>query len=204
MEDVARAAGLAKGTLYLYVASKEALFGLALRHADGERPIPSPPQLPVAAPRPGATLRAVEERLVEERRLPLLSKALAGRPQRNARAELEATVRELYRTLARNRTRIKLVDRCAHDYPELAAIWFGGGRHGVLRLLERFLESRIRARKLVAVRDVAAAARFLLETVVFWAVHRHWDPAPQPVDERIAEDLVVELLANAFVGGASR
>ena len=35
MADVAKALGVAKGTLYLYVESKEALFDLVVRSADG-------------------------------------------------------------------------------------------------------------------------------------------------------------------------
>jgi tetracycline repressor-like protein len=38
MADIAAALGVAKGTLYLYVESKDALFDLVLRCADAERP----------------------------------------------------------------------------------------------------------------------------------------------------------------------
>ena len=203
MEDVAKAAGLAKGTLYLYVESKEALFQLALRYADVPRPILAPSRLPVSTPRSGSTLRAIQERLLEERRLPSLSAALGRRGGGDSRAEIEAIVRELYSMLRRSRTGIKLIDRCAHDYPELAAVWFQSGRYGLVELLARYLRSRIRRKLLPEVVDVAGAARFVLETVVFWAVHRHWDPSPQPIDEGVAEELVVALVCNAL-GGRSR
>ena len=51
MADVAAVLGLAKGTLYLYVESKEALFDLVVRYADAPRPIPPPRQLPVPTPK---------------------------------------------------------------------------------------------------------------------------------------------------------
>ena len=38
MADIAEALGVAKGTLYLYVESKDALFDLVARCADGEHP----------------------------------------------------------------------------------------------------------------------------------------------------------------------
>jgi hypothetical protein len=41
------------------------------------------------------------------------------------------------------------------------------------------------------------AARIVLETASFWAVHRHWDPAPEDVDEAEALETLV-----AFVLGA--
>ena len=46
MADVAEAMGIAKGTLYLYVESKEALYDLVLRSADAERPLEVPAKLP--------------------------------------------------------------------------------------------------------------------------------------------------------------
>ena len=43
------------------------------------------------------------------------------------------------------------------------------------------------------------AARLIIETVVFWAVHRHWDPHPQVVDEQVAQSTVVQLIRDALV-----
>ena len=48
--DVARALGVAKGTVYLYVESKQALFAAALRYADGESPSVSELELLIPAP----------------------------------------------------------------------------------------------------------------------------------------------------------
>jgi len=39
----------------------------------------------------------------------------------------------------------------------------------------------------------------VLETLVFWAVHRHWDPSPQAVDEGSARRTVLCFLAAALV-----
>jgi hypothetical protein len=30
------------------------------------------------------------------------------------------------------------------------------------------------------------AARIVLEVVAFWAIHRHWDPSPQAVEDETA------------------
>src|SRR5262245_48357339 len=77
MADVAATLGVAKGTLYLYVESKEALFDLVVRLADAERPFRHRPPLPVRTPRPGATVKYVRERLAEGRVLATLEAALA-------------------------------------------------------------------------------------------------------------------------------
>jgi AcrR family transcriptional regulator len=199
MADVAAALGVAKGTLYLYVESKEALFDLVLRCADGEVPREGDMALPVRTPKSGATLAHVGARLAERGVLPEFDAALARTRVRDVRAELESVLRELYATLARNRRAIKLVDRCAHDYPELAEIWFGSGRIAQIEALTRYLDAPSRRRQLRAVADTAVAARVILETLTFWAVHRHWDPAPQTVDEKDAEDTVIALILGAVV-----
>lgn len=198
MADVAARLGVAKGTLYLYVESKEALFDAVLRHADAGEPIPIPEDRPLPTPPPGATLALIEKRVAESASLPALTNALARQRVVNVTAELTEIVRELYALLARHRVAIKLLDRCAADHPELARVWHGTGRIGMLSLLERFLTDRIRRGRLLEVRNVRATARIVLETVVFWAVHRHWDPTPEAIDDAVAEETVVEFVVRAL------
>ena len=199
MADIAAALGVAKGTLYLYVESKDALFDLVLRRADAEHPLAQLPALPLPTPKPGTTLQYVRERLAANQTLPALAVALTRQRVTDARAELAGIILELYDTLARNRQGITLLDRSARDHPELAALWFEGARGGVLAMLTQYLESRIRRKLLRPVPDVAVAARLLLETVVFWAVHRHWDPHPQTVDDTAARETVIQFIVNALV-----
>ncbi len=199
MADVAERLGVSKGTLYLYVESKEALFDLALRHADDAAPPALPEELPVPTPKPGATLANVEKRIAQEAALPALRAALARGRVRDARAEAEEIAREVYALLARHRVAIKLLDRCALDYPGLAAVWYASGREGLLALLEQWLAERTRRRRLRRFPDVALAARMLLETITFWSVHRHWDPSPQAFDERLVAESVVAFVVAALV-----
>lgn len=199
MADVADALGVAKGTLYLYVESKEALFDLVSRYADAAVPFADPPALPVATPRAGRTLRHVRER-VESSRVPgALERALARRSTSDARGELEEIVRELYATLEANRVGIKLLDSSARDMPEIAALWFSGARSGLVELLTQYLAKRIRQQRFKPQPDPAATARLVLETLVFWAVHRHWDPSPQPVDAKLARETAVKFVVDALI-----
>jgi AcrR family transcriptional regulator len=197
--DVATRMGVAKGSVYTYVESKEALFDCALRHADSPGPIQLPDTLPVATPLPGSTLETVRQRVAEEGALPSLIAALSRARVTDVRTELETILRELYDTLARHRTAIKLLDRCAHDYPELAKVWNREGREGALSLLARYLEDRARRGRLRRFEDSAIAARIVLETVVFWAVHRHWDPSPQAIDEESAKRTALAFLVGALM-----
>jgi AcrR family transcriptional regulator len=202
MADVAAAMGVAKGTVYLSVESKEALFDVVLRYADAPRPLGTPATLPVRAPAPGRTLQYVRGRLAREPASPTLREALAYGRTAATGEELVKIVRELHDAMARNRTGIKLVDRCAAEYPELAKLWFSEGRGALLRDLTRYLERGIRRGVFRRVPETSVAARVIIETLVFWAVHRHWDPAPQPVDPRPAEETVVQMLASAVQGAA--
>jgi len=196
--DVAARMGVAKGTVYLYVESKEALFHAVVRHADRRERIELPDVLPFPTPPPGATLEEVRKR-VAENGLPVLGEALARRRVTDVRAELESILHELYGLLSRHRVGIKLLDRCARDHPELAAVWYDSGREGTQELLRLYLEDRIRRRRLASVEDPAVTARIVLETLVLWAVHRHWDPSPQDFDEDAAERAVVSFILRALL-----
>jgi AcrR family transcriptional regulator len=198
MADVAKALGVAKGTLYLYVESKDALFDLVVRCADQDRPFENPPTLPIRTPKPSATVKYVRERLAKNQVPAALTAALGRSRVPDPSVELEEIVRELYDALAHNRRGIKLLDRSAPDYPALAALWFAGARGGLVGLLGQYLEDRSRRKLLRPVPDAAVAARLLIETVMFWAVHRHWDPHPQPVDESVAKETVVRFIVSAL------
>jgi AcrR family transcriptional regulator len=197
--DVAARMGVAKGSVYSYVESKEALFACVLRHADRSGRIDLPETLPVATPRPEATLEVLQGRLAEEGTLPSLTAALSRSRVMAVRAELETILSELYDSLARHRTAIKLLDRCAPDYPELAKLWYRTGREGALALLGRYLDDRARRGRLRRFEDGAVAARIVLETLVFWAVHRHWDPSPQAIDEEQAKRTALAFLLSALM-----
>jgi AcrR family transcriptional regulator len=180
--DVAARMGLAKGSVYTYVESKEALFDCVLRYADHSDRIELP-----------------QRRLAEEGTLPSLTAALSRARVVQAGAELETVLGEIYDALARHRTAIKLLDRCAPDYPELANLWYRAGREGALSLLARYLDDRARRGRFRRFEESAVAARIVLETLVFWAVHRHWDPSPQDIDEVSGRRSALAFLTSALV-----
>lgn len=196
MDDVAQALGVAKGTVYLYVESKEALFDLVCRAAD--RPFEAPKELPVKSPPAGATTRYIVERLAAGQVMPALGDALAGR-KRETPDEIAAIVGDIYDALARNRVGIKLVDRSARDIAELGKIWFGDGRGFLVETLTQYLQARVRAGRVRSALDVPVAARFIVETCAFWAVHRHWDSARQDLPEDRARAAVIDLVAASLI-----
>jgi AcrR family transcriptional regulator len=199
MASVASALGVAKGTLYLYVESKEALFDLAVRYADTPRPFADRPELPVRTPKPGDTVSYVRARLAHEQVPAALARALARERVRDVRGELEGIVGELCDLLAGNRRGIKLVDRSARDHPELAALWFDGARRGIVALLADYVADRTRRKLFRPLPDPTVTARVVIENAVFWSVHRHWDPHPQQVEDAVAKETVVRFVAGALL-----
>jgi AcrR family transcriptional regulator len=199
MEDVAQALGVAKGTLYGYVDGKATLFDACVRCADGHEPLPEPGQLPLQTPKQGTTVASVQARLLKEVGDLELLAALARDAPRDPAEELRDIISDLYTRMSRNRFGIKLVDRCAKDQPELAAVWFGQGRSGQNLALARYFELRAADGLLRRMRNAQVAARTVLETIAFWAVHRHWDPSPQPVDEASVQAAVVDQLLYGLV-----
>jgi AcrR family transcriptional regulator len=197
--DIARVLGVAKGTVYLYVDSKQTLFDLSVRYAASPRTLSTPEQLPVRGIDASETLRFVRAQLRARGSFPALAAALERRRVTDVRAELEDVVRELYRMLAANRLGIKLLDRCASDYPELAALFYGVARERLPAMLRSYIDVRAARRWFRRFPDTAVAARIVMETATFWAVHRHWDPAPQAVDDRVAEDTVVQFVCGALL-----
>lgn len=200
--DVARAMGVAKGTVYLYVASKDALFDLALRYAD--HPEAPPPELPAPDPAPGSTLAWIEAQL-SEARFPALEAAEATKAPDSAAAELQAVVDELYEALAQNRWLIGLINASAPEQPELAALWFGGARRGLNARIAAWLQRRADSgqhRPLgpgEAMPDAAAAARLVTETTHWFAVRRAFDAQPDAFSEDTARATLRAALARCFL-----
>lgn len=178
MSDIADAVGVAKGTLYGYVESKDALLLLCLRHADEPGAIPVPDDLPLAAPGPGSMGLLVKARLAKGNASPRLDAALGLDRASDPKAELADVIGEFYDLISENRHRIKLLDRCM-DHPELGDLWQKAGREHSRQQFVRYLESRIRAGQVREVPDIRLAARFIIETCSTWAVHIHWDRAPE-------------------------
>jgi hypothetical protein len=61
-----------------------------------------------------------------------------------------------------------------------------------------YLADRARRGRVRRFPDDAIATRIVLETLVFWAVHRHWDPSPQPMRDEDARATAVAFLVAAL------
>jgi hypothetical protein len=97
---------------------------------------------------------------------------------------------------------IQLVSRCADDVPELAQWFYLRVRRTNLELLGEFLRDRIESGELPPVPDVPAAARFIVETIAWFAMHRYGDPDSGMLDDDACRRTVHHLLLAAFLPAA--
>jgi AcrR family transcriptional regulator len=212
VQEIADTLGLGKGTLYGYAQSKAALFAAAIRYADGHEPLPTPSELPVPTPAGGEIAALVARRLAAEMADLKLARALAqplpaGATLADGDTELADIVTDLYARLAKHRVAIKLVDRCAPELPGLAEVWFGTGRQAHVGAVEEYLNRRQQAGTLTLPGPVSLVSRTIVELCALWAVHCHFDPAPQPPGSQSADAIddvaVATMLAELIVRATS-
>src|ERR687891_1282715 len=197
MADVAREMGVSPGTLYRYVTGKEALFHLVVDRAFARGEVAPPPAVPIPAPPPGATLARLRERQTADTALPSLEAAVRRTRVSDARAELRGVVAELYALIEQAWPGIVVLERSALEMPELAHVFYAEIRRGLLDRLERYPAPRMRAGRLRRV-PTPPAARFVLETIVWFAMHRHRDPLPSRIDDAAARTAATDLIVNAL------
>lgn len=196
MSEVAAEAGVAPGTLYLYVQGKEALFLLLVDWLSDPSSLPS--TLPVPAPEPGEITRLLRSRLTRSTRTPVLDDVAATRSTADIRHELGAIVDELYATIARNHRLLTLIERCAIDWPALYEV-YAKGRRRFLRRLATYLDRRVASGQLAAVADTDVAARFVVESVGWMAWKRHNDADAARFDEEGVRETVRALVVGGLL-----
>ena len=183
-----------------YVESKEALFDLCIRAAAG---VAIEETLPVSTPPPRSTVSFIRSFIVEEARFDVLDQALAADgPVDAVSDELTAVVDEIYGTLSRYRTMIRLIEASAQDLPELGELWYAGTRGGLVGRLTQYLEIRMAAHDLRTLPDARVGARMLTQLIYWFAVQRFYDPSPEDMNEGAVRQSVREA-ALGFCGVAT-
>ncbi|MEX0691287.1 MAG: TetR family transcriptional regulator [Gemmatimonadales bacterium] len=194
--DVARAAGVAPGTVYLYVTGKEALFTLAVRVAFDE-----PNALDVETPYDVTNTGWTDLWAQLRARDPLgeLRKALKRKPQVTPPAdEWNRLLRLQWSWMSRHARALSLIEACADDWPELGLLYFQQFRRDALDLLSRYIAIRSAGGTFAAVRDPEVAARVVVEAMAWFTMHRHRDPDAAELAGRPFEDTVLPMLERAF------
>ena len=201
ISDVATELGFSHGAVYTYAESKQSLLYLALLRALDPDAVDEL-QAPVATPRPDEIVDMVRKWAVRDDSVNALAEA-PDRPKRTSEIpvelELEAIVDQIYSFIERHRTTLRLVERCSAELPELAQWYFVESRRGTLARIGEFLTARIEAGVLRPVPDVPVAARFIVETIAWFAMHRHGDPDSAMLTDEDCRRTVRHLVPAAFL-----
>jgi AcrR family transcriptional regulator len=198
LTDVGAALGLSHSLLYRYAENKEALFELALRYAM-EPDAAAAIEIPVPAPPPGRALELVSRWAGSQARFPLLGAALAADQAGDITSELAGIISECYAFIEHNRPMLALIERSAPDIPELYRFYFTGQRRAYMDQLTSYLRQRISCGLLRPVPDAATAARFVIESVAWFAWHRQGDPDSGAITDEQARQTVLDLLLAALL-----
>jgi AcrR family transcriptional regulator len=197
ISDVSAALGLSHGALYTYVRSKGALLYLALVHAmrpaaleDMATPVEAPPE---------EEFVGLARRWMGDAGSARLAAALQRREVGSVREEFGGIVDEFYAFIEGNRDALALIEKCAREVPEMFQAWFVRNRRGHFAALSGYLEARIRSGHLRAVPDVPTAARFIVETIAWFAWHRLEDADSAMLSDDRCRETVRHLLLAAFV-----
>lgn len=199
MADVAKAMGVAVGTVYLYVESKEALFDLVIRHGSAEDPAwLDSLEIPVATPAPGATMSYLRE-VFHRTEWPCLVAALSKKRVKDPAAELGGVLREQYHLIRRHRRGLLLLMRSALEFPGLAEVFVLGLREKLLDHLVRYISLRAKSGQFRSPGDLRATAALMVQAITWANLQRPLDPGLAALDEEIVENSTVELLVHSLM-----
>ena len=193
--DIARAGGVSVGTIYNYVEGKDGLLLLTVVHAFGglgdvvDFPVPTPDRAELVG-----RLTALLDAGV---RVTSLEKALRSR-RRPSATGFRDIVAELYDLIATTRLGADALERCASEIPELATVFYDHVRRGVLDQLSRYVARRPSA-------SVAPdlVARYVVETLTWFARHRHHDLGASNLDDDEARAAAIDLTVTAVFGAVA-
>jgi AcrR family transcriptional regulator len=201
MDDIAERLGVSKGTIYRAVDSKESLFAAVIEWGDdpdGATASGVSASVDIA----GVATRVTAELASAVATLELTTIVATRRRVRTADAlgdEIERITIGLHQLMRSRRVAVMVLDRCAGEIPELAAVWFGDGRYALVDLWVEYLE--LHSSLVTADVDRAVLARTIVEIITTWAVKMPWDRAPRPYPDDTAAACAA-MFRNLIIGAA--
>jgi len=199
MADVAREMGVALGTLYSYVESKDALFGLVVDRAFTEGSW-TDIELPIPTPAPTDLLERTRLRMEHLTELPRLDAAQRPGQGEQPRAELREVLEEIWDLTLETRLAADMIEKSARDWPELSELFYAKIRRDLFARLQAYLVAQMRLARFRSDGDPAIMARTALETITFWARHRYRDPDGLGPSDTDARQTVLEFLVDGIAG----
>ncbi len=198
MADIAREMGVGHGSLYNYVESKDALFLLLVEQWGNPDSSLEGRDLPLRTPSMAGIVEQLRQRIHDTFPLPSLDAALKRKKAADAPAELRAIVLELFLQTERSRDGATILERSARDVPELFGLFFEQVRRNLFSRLTRYVAMRMTTGDFHSA-DPPTTARWIIESVTFFARHRFQDPHPQDLDDDAVRQTIVDLVTRSLV-----
>ena len=189
--------GVSVGTIYRYVDSKEALFHLAVLAAIGD------PLDGLALPLKVHGIADSAQRLADvtagDRLWGQLEVARATPSPGDVRGEARVIAEQLYEAMARRALVICLLDRCAHEIPELTEIFDRQVREPLMEDLTAWVLERGLAGE-TDLPSAGALARGAMEAIAWLAKSRPGDPTAAWMSDEQARAAAITIFVNALCG----
>lgn len=195
--DVAAQAGMSSGSIFTYVASKEALFHLVFLHGFGYLS-ESLPDLPLATPAPGETLALIEQNL-RKVPTPRMRAALNQSAPTDVADELRGIVLERYDMLEQLWPVLAVIERCAAEMPDLEAFYFQRTRTAYFARLAEYLEKRAASGHFRPMYDAAIEARLITESITWFAWKRREGRDAHTYDDGAVRETLVQFVCGAVL-----
>src|SRR5579883_2999829 len=190
-----------RGSALWLCRRQEALLHLALAHAFGMALDEA--TLPYGIASPEETLHLLKREIKRAAVWPVLSERMRDgirlRPD-----DLSLVAGELFDVMHGRRRSVWLLDRCAQDIPEIAALYVKQVKARYLDDLAAFLGAGQAQGLFHRDLDPAIAARALLEMIAWLAMHRLRDALPLPADEDQVRRAAVSLVTRAVSASTGR
>jgi AcrR family transcriptional regulator len=196
MADVAKAMGVAVGTVYLYVEGKDALFDLVVRSTASSGVFPLQElELPIPTPAAGSTIAFLRELFSRRGQWPRLEEAMAVPRAEDPEAEVRGILHEQYELMVRHRRGLVLLSRCSLDFPGLLDTFLFGLRATLLTYLEAYIRSRILCGQFHPHADPYAVAAVITQTIAWANLQRPYDPGfAQLSDDAVTTTTITMLM----------
>ena len=150
-------------------------------------------------PEPGAVAEAAWRCLQNAAHFPRLWLAADSPPPENVSGEVGGILVELYDWLHRYRKAIKLIERSANDWPDVAQVFYRRLWRGGVRRIADYLARRVKE-GLLPPRDELVAAHLVVEALTWMAVHRHWTDEGAGLSEDAVRATLQPMLIAALGG----
>jgi AcrR family transcriptional regulator len=197
MSDIAKEMGVAHGTVYNYVESKEDLYHFLIQYFFLANIDLEKITIPIKSKAKESTLKLIRRLSTDLEIFKLLERSIregVAAPENR----FEEILRTYYKTLSRYRHAITLILQSSLSWPELGVLFYSEIRIKLVNLFIEYMRIQIQLKRMREIPNLPAAARLIIETTTWFAVLRYNGSDPEAISDKAAEETILDTLLHAF------